>query len=388
MPPKPIPRSIPILAAGARSAEKSRGAVSAPRGRFESELREICDDGWHASEDVASPTDTVVIEEKARSVLSRNSSPDIPFELSLNPYRGCEHGCIYCFARPTHAYLELSPGLDFETRIFAKANAAALLRRELSRPGHRVSPIALGVNTDAYQPAERRYRITRAVLEVLSECRHPVSIITKSALVERDLDILAPMASEGLCRAYISLTTLDKAMARELDPRAPSPARRIDTIRALSQAGIPTGIMVAPVIPALNDNGMEEVLAAAGAAGATSAGYVMLRLPHELVTVFQDWLVTHFPARAAHVMALLQDVRGGRFNDPRFGTRMRGTGNLAELIARRFALACRRAGLNVGERDRHSAFTFDCSRFRPPDATRDPDGQMAAAQPDLFGPDA
>jgi len=383
MPPNPRSRSIPIHAAQRHGVEKSRGAVSAPPGRFARDLRERWDDGWHAADEEASPTRTVVVPETARSILSRNASPDIPFELSLNPYRGCEHGCIYCFARPTHAYLELSPGLDFETRIFAKVNAAALLRQELSRPGHRVSPIALGVNTDAYQPAERRHRITRAVLEVLAECRHPVTLITKSALIERDLDLLAPMAAANLCAAYISITTLDAGAARRLDPRAASPGRRIETIRALSRAGIPTGVMVAPVIPALNDNAMEEVLAAAAAAGATSAGYVMLRLPHELGIVFRDWLAANFPERAAHVMSLLREARDGRDNDPRFGTRMRGTGPFAELIAQRFGIACRRYGLNLRERGRGPAEVLDCRLFRAPAAMQN-ENAGAPAQGELF----
>ena len=386
MPPKPTPRSIPIHPVPRRSAEKSRGAVSTPQGRFERDLREAFDDGWHEEHEAARPAPTVVTAEEARTILSRNTSPDIPFELSLNPYRGCEHGCIYCFARPTHAYLELSPGLDFETRIFAKVNAAELLRRELSRPGHRVSPIALGVNTDAYQPAERQHRITRSVLEVLAECRHPVSLITKSSLIERDIDLLAPMAALDLCRVYISLTTLDHATARRLDPRAASPARRIATLRALSRAGIPTGIMVAPVIPALNDNALEAVLAAAADAGATSAGYVMLRLPHELRIVFQDWRAAHFPERAAHVMSRLRDVRNGRENDPRFGTRMRGTGKFADLIAQRFAIACRRSQLNMRERGAPAGAALDCSKFHPPAVAAGP-GHRSPVQPGLFDAD-
>jgi DNA repair photolyase len=271
-----------------------------------------------------------------------------------------------CYARPSHAYLELSPGLDFETKLFAKTNAAELLREELSRPGYVPKPIAFGTNTDCYQPIERRYRIMRQVLEVLSECEHPLTITTKSALVERDLDLLAPMAKRSLVRVFVSITTLDRQLARRLEPRAASPQRRVDALRALAQAGVPCGVMVAPVIPALTDKSLEEVLEAGAAAGATMAGWIMLRLPNEVRPLFKEWLAHHYPERAGHVISIVRQVRGGRENDPRFGSRMSGSGNLADLIARRFEIACRRVGLNREENHMASRGGLDCSRFRPP----------------------
>ena len=286
-----------------------------------------------------------MLPDASRSVLVRNASPDIPFEQSINPYRGCEHGCIYCYARPSHAYLGLSPGLDFETKIYAKLDAAALLERELARPGYRCQPIALGTNTDVYQPQERRLGITRAILEVLAQCRHPVTIVTKSAAVLRDLDLLAPMATDGLASVAVSVTTLDAGLARTLEPRAAAPHRRLETLRALCKAGVPARVMVAPIIPGLNDHELEAVLEAAAAAGADQASYVLLRLPHELKELFGAWLEAHAPLRAEHVLSLIRQCRGGRLNDPNFGSRMRGQGAYAELIGRRFALARRRLGL-------------------------------------------
>jgi DNA repair photolyase len=282
--------------------------------------------------------------ERARSIVSRNQSPDIGFSQSVNPYRGCEHGCVYCFARPSHAYLDLSPGLDFETRLFAKTNAPELLRKELARRGYVPHPIALGINTDAYQPIEREHRITRQCLEVLAEARHPVSLITKSALVARDLDLLVPMAKQGLVSVMLSVTTLDNKLSSQLEPRAAAPHTRIKTIAALHEAGIPVGVMVAPIIPMVTDKHLEHILEAAHAAGARAAGYVLLRLPHELKQVWREWLELHVPERAAHVMSLVQQMRGGKDYDSRFGTRMRGEGPFADLIAMRFAKARRRLG--------------------------------------------
>jgi len=342
---------------------KLRGALSSVQGRFESAAREPFDDGWAKDDAGLAPLATTVTEERARSILATNDSPDIAFEQSINPYRGCEHGCVYCYARPSHAYLELSPGLDFETKLFAKTNAAKLLREELARPGYTVKPIAFGTNTDCYQPIERRYHIMRQILELLAECEHPFSIVTKSALVERDLDLLAPMAKKNLVVVYVSINTLDRSLARRLEPRAASPQRRIDTLRALAGAGVPCGVMVAPTIPALTDKSIEEVLEAAAAAGATAAGYIILRLPFEVKVLFKEWLAHHYPERAQHVISIVRQIRGGRENDPRFGTRMTGTGNYAELIEKRFRIACRRFGLN---RERRGEQPLDCSRFRTP----------------------
>ena len=365
-------RSIVVLAATVAGAGKSCGALSRTQGRFETVAREAFDDGWGAEDEAPAALQTTVTEERARSIIQRNDSPDLPFELSINPYRGCEHGCIYCYARPSHAYLELSPGLDFERKLFAKLNAVELLRDELSRRGYRPSPIALGANTDCYQPIERRYRITRGLIELLAHCRHPLTIVTKSALVERDLDLLGPMGRANLAKVFVSLGTLDRALARRLEPRAASPQRRLDTIRALSGAGVPVGVMLAPVIPALSDKSVEESLEAAAAAGASMAGYQLMRLPNELKTLFREWLAAHYPLRAEHVMSIVRELRGGRDNDPRFGTRMTGTGNYAELLAKRFEIACRRLGLNGAERGTRARRELDCGAFRPPS----PAGQM------------
>ena len=346
-----------------------RGARSFIQGRFETVAREAFDDGWTPEErdprEKSGPLETQVTVERARSILSHNDSPDVGFDTSINPYRGCEHGCVYCYARPSHAYLELSPGLDFETKLFAKTNAPEQLRAELAKPGYKPSPIALGANTDCYQPIERKYRITRQILEVLAQCNHPVTMVTKSALVERDLDVLGPMAAKNLVRVFVSIGTLDRELARKLEPRAASPQRRLDILRALAGAKVPCGLMVAALIPALNDKTMEQVLEAAAAAGAEEAAYVIMRLPNELKDLFKEWLAAHYPDRADHVMSIIHQLRGGRDNDPRFGTRMTGTGNYAELIAKRFEIACRKHRLNEHGAGRRRA-ELDCSLFQPP----------------------
>jgi DNA repair photolyase len=342
-------------------ASKGRGATANPEGRFEATRRECVDDGWFAdgAGESARPRTTVATE-AARSVISRNDSPDLTFSQSVNPYRGCEHGCIYCYARPSHAYLGLSPGLDFETRLFAKDDAAFLLRNELARPGYRCEPINIGSNTDGYQPVERTRRITRSILEVLRETSHPVAIVTKSALVERDIDLLAPMAREGLAIVAMSVTTLDAGLARRMEPRASAPARRLEAMRRLAQAGIPVAVNVAPVIPFLNDHEIESILEAAAQAGARRAGWALVRLPWEVKDLFRAWLDHHVPRKAAHVMSRLNEMRGGRDNDPRFGTRMTGEGLLAQLLRRRFDTACRRLGLDV------EPIRLLRDRFRPP----------------------
>lgn len=327
-----------------RDVIKGRGAVSNPGGRFETHQREDFDDGWDSPAHEPRPA-TRVQADASRSLLVYNESPDLPFDRSINPYRGCEHGCIYCFARPTHAYLGLSPGLDFETRLFSKTDAAGLLERELRKPGYRCQPIALGVNTDAYQPIERKLEITRQLLQVLQQFRHPLTVITRSALVERDLALLREMARDRLVSVTISITTLDAALARKLEPRAASPRRRLQTIRTLSEAGVPVSVMVAPVIPVLTDTELDSILDAASQAGAQSAGYILLRLPLEVSELFQQWLQAHYPLKAAHVMTRVRDTRGGRDYNSRFGERMRGSGAFADMIAQRFALTCRKLGL-------------------------------------------
>lgn len=354
---------------------KGRGAGSNRASRFEAWSR--CADAeaaeaerTNADDDPPPLPQTVVTLRPARSIIARNDSPDIPFEQSINPYQGCEHGCIYCYARPTHAYLGLSPGLDFETRIFAKSNAAELLRTELRSASYRPAWIALGANTDPYQPAERELRITRAVLEVLAEARLPVAVTTKSANVVRDIDLLAAMAERGLARVFVSLGTLDAELARTLEPRANSPARRIEAIRRLAAAGVPTGVFTSPLIPAINDRELERILEAAAGAGARHAGYVVLRLPLEVRDLFVQWLAHHFPLRAKHVMSLVQQMRGGRDDDPSFGSRMKGGGVFAELIAERFRIATARLALNV---DRTP---MDVSQFRPPAASGNSGNQM------------
>ncbi|MBI3479951.1 MAG: PA0069 family radical SAM protein [Nitrosomonadales bacterium] len=326
---------------------KGRGATLQIEGRFDSVARERVDDGWGTADEKLPPFKTTVTVERAKSVIQRHDSPDLPFMQSLNAYRGCEHGCIYCYARPSHGYLNLSPGLDFETRLFAKPEAAQLLRAELAKPAYQCSPIALGSNTDPYQPIEREWRITRQILEVLAEHRHPVSIVTKSALVERDLDLLMQLAQDNLVQVFISVTTLDAEIARQMEPRASSPRRRLQAMWRLNEAGVPCGVMVAPVIPFLTDAELESVLQAAHQHGARSAGYALLRLPYELKDLFKDWLVTHYPLKAAHVMSRLRGMRGGRENDPEFGSRFRGEGLFADLLEQRFAKACERIGFNL-----------------------------------------
>jgi DNA repair photolyase len=345
---------------------KGRGATFNPANRFRRDAREAYDDGWPAAsgdEDAAPRPRTIVTIQKARTIIARNDSPDIPFTQSINPYQGCEHGCIYCYARPSHAYLDLSPGIDFETRLYAKPDAARLLRAELAKPGYRCDPIALGSNTDPYQPIEREWKVTRAILEVLVQHDHPFTIVTKSALVERDIDLIAPMAAKRMARVYLSITTLDRELARRLEPRATAPSRRLQAVRTLADAGIPVGVMVAPLIPQLNDRDLEAILEAAAEHGARSAGWILLRLPHEVAPLFREWLDTHYPLRAAHVMSLVQQMRGGRDYDATFGARMRGSGTFATLIAKRFDIACRRFGLNAGRRDHDG---LDTSRFRVP----------------------
>jgi DNA repair photolyase len=343
---------------------KGRGASANPDGRYEAWRRESVDDAW-SDEPEPEPLRTTLSPDASRRVITRNDSPDVPFTQSINPYRGCEHGCSYCFARPTHAYLGLSPGLDFETRLSFKPEAARQLAEELARPGYRCEPIALGINTDAYQPAERGLELTRRILEVLQAHGHPVSIVTKSALIERDLDILAPMAVQGLAEVFFSVTTLDPGLARRMEPRAASPRRRIAAMERVAAAGVPTGVLFAPVIPALNDVEMESVLERCAEAGADSAGYVLLRLPRELSELFTEWLEQHYPLKARHVMSLIRQMHGGRDYDARFGRRMRGGGPFAELIARRFASVCRRLEL-----DRPRA-VLRTDRFRVPAASGD-----------------
>lgn len=362
---------------------KGRGAVSNLQGRYEQRERVVFDDGWNdASEpEPAQGWKTVVTEEQARSILTRNASPDVPFEVSLNPYRGCEHGCIYCFARPTHSYLGLSPGLDFESRIFAKINAPALLLSELAMPSYVPEPIALGVNTDAYQPCERALGLTRRVLEVLHDCAHPVALITKSALIERDIDLLGPMAAKGQAAVAVTITTLDAAIARTLEPRAAAPARRLRTIRTLADAGIPVGVSIAPVIPFVTEPDLERVLEAAIEAGARSASYIVLRLPWEVSPLFQQWLQAHFPERAQRVMNRIREMRNGKDYNADFGTRMHGEGVWAELIRQRFEKAAQRLGVNARGRD---FARLDASGFRRPVSPGIDKGKADDAQLNLF----
>jgi DNA repair photolyase len=360
---------------------KGRGAISNPKSRFDREERVAIDDGWAPTvsaapqggiADAGLPADGADLDEElpplvtqlqrdhSRSIIAHNQSPDVPFAQSINPYRGCEHGCVYCFARPTHAYLGLSPGLDFETKIFAKPEAARLLAAELRDPRYRVQAIAMGTNTDPYQPIERSAKITRSILEVLRDFAHPFTIVTKSALVTRDLDIIAPMAARRLCKIFVSVTTLDRALARAMEPRASTPPKRIAAIKALADAGVTVGIMSAPMIPALTDSEMEAILEAGRDAGAVSAGYTMLRLPYEIKDLFSEWLEAHAPLKAKHVLSLIRDVRGGRLNSSEWGERMRGAGPFADLLAKRFRLACARLGLNKHD------WSVDTTQFKPP----------------------
>jgi DNA repair photolyase len=324
---------------------RGRGSLSNHTGRFEAETREIVDDGWESAAELP-PFATEVREDATRTIITTNDSPDISFDQSINPYRGCEHGCIYCYARPSHCYLGHSAGLDFETKLYAKPDAARLLTAELAQPRYKAKTIALGSNTDPYQPIERTHRITRAILEVLSACNHPVGIVTKSALVARDVDILAAMAAKGLAKVGISVTTLDRQLARRMEPRAATPLRRLEAISRLAAAGIPVAVLVAPIIPGLNDSEIESILAAARSAGAVEAGYVALRLPLEIKTLFREWLEAECPDRARRVISLVQSMHGGRDYTGEFGLRQKGSGPYAEQIAQRFRLAARRLGLN------------------------------------------
>jgi len=351
-----------------------RGAGVNPHPRFDREERTAFDDGWdHAEEDAPAPLRTTVTEEMAKTVITRNASPDIGFDRSINAYRGCEHGCVYCFARPSHAYLGLSPGLDFETKLYAKPDAAALLRRELAAPGYRARSIAIGTNTDPYQPIERQRLITREILKVLSETSHPVGIVTKSDLILRDLDILAPMAAKGLAKVGLSVTTLDGALARTMEPRAPTPKKRLQAVKALVEAGVPVSVLIAPIVPTINDHEIEDIVAAAAEAGARQVNFVLLRLPHEVKDIVRDWLARHFPDRAKRVMSVMQSMRGGKDYDARWGIRQRGEGPYAEAIAARMALATRRHGLENG------TVRLRTDRFRPPPRV------SQKAQLDLFG---
>ncbi len=369
--------SIPIFAASHGSdAVKGRGTAWAAPHRFSRHTIETFDDGWgtleQGAQERALPPRTQIIEEHAKAILTSNDSPDIAFDLSINPYRGCEHGCVYCFARPTHSYLNLSPGLDFETRIVAKVNAAQRLREAFASRAYEPAMLNLGSATDAYQPVERRLRITRGIVEVLAECSHAFSLVTKSAGVERDLDLLAPMAARGLVAAYVSITTLDADLARILEPRAASPQRRLRTIETLVAAGVPVGVSVSPIIPFINEPELERILDAAAQAGATRAFSVVLRLPWEVNPIFQQWLECHFPERAARVMARVREMRGGRDYDARFGSRMVGQGVWAQLLRQRFDKAAARLGLN---RER---VPLDLSQFRKPQIKAD------TPQRDLF----
>jgi len=343
-------------------ARKGRGAIGNDTGRFEREQRIAIDDGWGSADAEPLPLDTRYTRDTARSIIARNDSPDISFDRSINPYRGCEHGCIYCYARPTHAYLGLSPGLDFESRIFVKEDGPELLRAELSKPGYRCAVMALGANTDPYQPVERKLELTRRILQVLQEFRHPVGIVTKSALIQRDIDILSAMAEERLVSVAVSVTTLDRALARKMEPRAATPERRLETIAALSAAGVPTAVMAAPMIPALNDQELERILEAAAARGASGAAYVLLRVPLEIKGLVEKWLDEHAPGKAKHVMSLLKETHGGKAYSAQWGTRMRGSGPYAEMLRLRFERACRRLKLNERER----GYRLDTGKFRRP----------------------
>ncbi len=349
-----------------KATQKGRGAAGNPDNRYARWQREEADDGWWTETEEFAPyltteLATELIVDTAKSVISYNHSPDIPFDRSINPYRGCEHGCSYCFARPSHAYLGLSPGLDFETKLAYKPDAVEVLRRELAHPGYVCKPLALGINTDGWQPVERRLRLTRGILETLAVCRHPISIVTKSALILRDLELLSEMAKQHLVRVAVSITTLNTDLARRMEPRAASSQRRLSVLETLSAAGIPTAVLVAPLIPALTDHELEDILQAAADAGARTAGYVLLRLPHEVKPLFRDWLEREEPGRAEHVFSLLRQMHGGKEYDSRFGHRHRGDGPLADIIQQRFKIACRRLRL-----DQHLP-ALDSTLFQPPD---------------------
>jgi len=358
---------------------KSRGALTNPGSRFAAHHAEDFDDGWDtlaADIDTPARVPTRLHADPARRVISRNHSPDVPFTASINPYKGCSHGCIYCFARPSHEYLDHSPGLDFETELYYKPDAAARFEAELRAPGYRCTPITLGANTDPYQPDEKQLKITRGLLEVAVRFNQPISIVTKGALVCRDLDLLARMAERQLLSVFVSLTSLDNAIKRTLEPRAASAAQRLATIRTLREAGVPVGVLIAPVIPMITDHELESLVAAAADAGALSAGYVMLRLPHAVKDLFREWLAAHYPDRATHVMSLINQIHGGRDYDSNWGTRMTGTGVHADLVARRFALACRRRGLAHGRSSRGTdgPMALSTACFAPPPASGDQHG--------------
>lgn len=340
---------------------KGRGAVGNPTGRFEPAAVVPFDDGWGSlDQDEPEALETFLHPETSRTIISHNNSPDIPFNQSINPYQGCEHGCIYCYARPSHAYYNLSPGLDFETHIFYKPEAAALLDQELRKPNYKVDPISIGANTDPYQPVERQLGITRQIIQKLGEFRHPFTLITKNHGVVRDIDLLAPLAAQGLCQAFVSITTLRADLARKMEPRASSPRRRLQALATLSQAGIPTGIMTAPMILGLNDPELEDLLEAGAQAGVQTAGYILVRLPHELKELFLPWLREHYPDALPRVVARIRDTREGQLNNSEFGQRMKGTGEFADLLRARFNLACRRLGLNQQRTE------LNCSLFSPP----------------------
>ena len=356
--------SLAAYAAAMRDARKGRGTASNRSGRYERHRREAFDDGWGTIDEAQTPLRTEVRPDASRTVITRNASPDLGFDRSINVYRGCEHGCVYCYARPTHAYLGLSPGQDFESRIFAKHDAPAQLERELARPDYECRMIAMGTNTDPYQPTERRLALTRGVLEVLDRHEHPVGIVTKSALVTRDADILSRMAGRRLATVALSVTTLDRDLARTMEPRASTPAKRLEAMRTLSEAGVPVGVMVAPIVPGLTDHEMESTLESARQAGAGRAGYVVLRLPREVRELFLEWLSVHAPNKAKRVVSLLRGMRAGRLNDAHFGSRMTGAGPYADLLAARFAAATKRLGLE------RRGPGLETGRFRPP--SRDP----------------
>jgi DNA repair photolyase len=339
---------------------KGRGSASKPDARYLSHTRHEIDDGWNSVEEEVKLVTTVTVE-RPKSIISRNKSPDLPFEQSINAYRGCEHGCIYCYARPSHAYQDLSPGLDFETKLFAKPDAAELLRKELSSANYACSPIALGTNTDPYQPIEREYRITREIIEVLKEYDHPLTIVTKSHLVERDIDLLTTMAEKNLVQVFISITTLDHQLMQKMEPRATAPKRRLQIISNLTGAGIPTGVICAPVIPVINDSELETILEKSAESGVNTVAYMLIRLPHEIKYLFKEWLESHYPLKASHVMNMITDIRAGRQNDPEFHTRMTGTGVYADLIKKRFLNACKKYNLNVGEN-----MSLDTTQFIKP----------------------
>ncbi len=369
----PAPASVSTLPVGER---KGRGATVNPPNRFEPTAATPFDDGWDTlTADLADlpPLPTTLLRDAARSVISYNQSPDLGFDRAINPYRGCEHGCVYCYARPSHAYLGYSPGLDFETKLLFKPDVAELLEKELRKPGYVPRPIALGSNTDPYQPVDRTLKLTRAVLEVLERFGHPVTIVTKSAGVLRDIDVLHRMAERNLVRVCLSVTTLDGTLARRMEPRAATPAKRLDAIAQLSRAGIPTGVLAAPMIPALNDAEMERILEASALAGARWGGYILLRLPHELKQIFEDWLNQHFPDRARHVLELIRETRAGGLNSAKYGERFSGTGVYADMLSRRFAIAAKQHGLDNRE-------SLDTTQFSVPDA---PKG-MAEKQLTLF----